>query len=282
MAAADPAAQLRMATQTGSGAAVAAALAAGADPNALLELSGWSVLHEASRHGHLASVEALLAGGADPSALTSTRLSPLHCACAAICGRSTAPCVAALLQAGADPGAASANGWTALHAVAYGGSGEAALALLAAAPHTALRRNSRGRRPLDLALERGHWGVARCLLERCPPLPVGELLAALEGGQQGWHRAEIPEDLYAPLVARQPLTPAEWLRVPSPCSGLGAALPAVLARGEAEAALLVAHLPAAARRRLRTAALCLRRAERVHGLELPAALLRPLLLAAVE
>ena len=70
--------------------------------------------------------------------------------------------------------------------------------------------------------------------------------------------------------------------MPAPCPGLGASLPAVLERSEAEAALLVDHLTDNNRQRLCTAALCLRRTERVHGLELPPAPLRPLLLAAAE
>ena len=62
----------------------------------------------------------------------------------------------------------------------------------------------------------------------------------------------LPLALHAPLVARLPLTPTRRSRVPLPCPGLGAALPAVLARSEAEAALLVARLPASDHDRLRT------------------------------
>ena len=87
--------------------------------------------------------------------------------------------------------------------------------------------------------------------------------------------------LYALLVARQPLAPAEWARVPTPCPGLGAALPAMLARSEGEAAVLLAHLLAANRKRLRTAALFPKRVERRRCLSLTE-LLRPLLLAAAE
>ena len=54
--------------------------------------------------------------------------------------------------------------------------------------------------------------------------------------------------------------------MPSSCAGLGAALPAVLRRSEAEAALLVARLPPAAQQRLRTVALCL---VRTHSLSAP-------------
>jgi len=79
--------------------------------------------------------------------------------------------------------------------------------------------------------------------------------------------------LFPEVAARYALTPADWCLVPSPCPGLAAALPYVLARSAAEAALLVAHLPAAERSRLRTAALCLHRAQAVAGV----ALLEPLL-----
>ena len=76
----------------------------------------------------------------------------------------------------------------------------------------------------------------------------------------------MPLSLYTPLVACLSLTPAEWQRVPSPCPGLGSALPAVLARSAGEAALLVRHLPGADRERLCAAALCLRRLQQCHGL----------------
>lgn len=72
--------------------------------------------------------------------------------------------------------------------------------------------------------------------------------------------------LYACVAARLPLTEAEWALVPLPCPGLGSALPAVLQRSEAEAALLVARLPASDKERVHTFALCLARAERERQL----------------
>ncbi|PSC70817.1 ankyrin repeat PH and SEC7 domain containing [Micractinium conductrix] len=66
-----------------------------------------------------------------------------------------------------------------------------------------------------------------------------------------------------------PLAEAEWALVPAPCPGLGAALLAVLQRSAAQAARLVAHMPAGDVRRLRTAALCLARAQRAHDAPLP-------------
>ena len=76
----------------------------------------------------------------------------------------------------------------------------------------------------------------------------------------------------------------------SPCELPGAGrrgrLPVVLRRREAEAAALVCHLPAPERERLqrslRTGALCLKRCEKPHSVELPLPILRPLLLAALE
>ena len=67
-----------------------------------------------------------------------------------------------------------------------------------------------------------------------------------------------------------------------PGPGLAAALPAVLCRSEAEAALLVRRLPVGERQRLRTAAPCLARAQHVHSLQLPSPILRLLLRAAAE
>ena len=83
--------------------------------------------------------------------------------------------------------------------------------------------------------------------------------------------------LYPEVAAHWPLTAAQWAQVPSPCPGLGTALPAVLQRSEAEAALLVAHLPAADVARLRVFALALHRAQRRLHVSLPAELARHIL-----
>ena len=277
---ADLAEQLQDAAADGDAAAVQAALAAGADPNAAGSDS-WTALHFAcSREDECsACVQALLAAGADPNAADHQGWRALHLA--AMHGH--AQSVHALLAAGADATATAADGCSALHTAAESDSMETGLALLEAAPHVALLRDGSGFRPFDLAMMHGCYESARCLLEHGPLPLAGELLGRMESRATQWWQEEppVPASLFAPLVARQPLAPAEWQRVPTPCPGLGAALPAVLARSEAEAALLVEHLPAADLERLRTAALCLRRAERVSGLELPAELLRPLLLAAV-
>lgn len=84
-----------------------------------------------------------------------------------------------------------------------------------------------------------------------------------------------------PLPSPPPPSPAEWRLVPPRCPGLSAALPAVRKRSPAEAALLVARLPAAEQARARCAALCLARAQREAGVELPPALLTHILGAAL-
>ena len=75
--------------------------------------------------------------------------------------------------------------------------------------------------------------------------------------------------LFVDVAAGHPLTADEWQLVPSSCPGLATALPAVLERSPAEVALLVARLPEPQRRRLRTAALALHRAQVVAGAALP-------------
>lgn len=114
---------------------------------------------------------------------------------------------------------------------------------------------------------------AACILARVGPVaPVQAALAAAGG---------VARPAYAGLVAGHVLTAEQWAHVPTPCAGLGAALPEVLQRSEPEAALLVAHLSAAERARLQAAALCLARAQRDLGIDLPAPLTQCVLAACV-
>ena len=235
-------------------------------------------LFMAAFYGPAAAKRAALAAGADPTTI-STFQTALHSAAAG----GHVECVRAPLAAGASPAAADSAGWTPLALAAIGGCTEAARALAAAAPETCLIQHSgNGKYPVEWALCSGYWAVADCLLEHGPQPPAAAVLSGLESGVRR-HGAteETLAPLYVLLAARQPLTPADWQQLPAPCPGLGAALPAVLARSEAEAAQLVAHLPPADKQRLRTAALCIRRVERSGGLHLPAELQRPLLLAAL-
>lgn len=112
---------------------------------------------------------------------------------------------------------------------------------------------------------RGRTAVAQCLVEHGQlPQPVAPVLQALATSN---HASLLPI-----VAARAALSPAEWQMVPARCSGLSAALPAVLERSHSEAALLMARLPQAQRARVRCAALSLARAQRDAGVELPPAL----------
>ena len=62
------------------------------------------------------------------------------------------------------------------------------------------------------------------LLMTISGLSPAQLLGALGA------RGPTTQPLYADLAAHFPLNAAEWQRVPTPCAGLGRALPAVLAR----------------------------------------------------
>lgn len=75
--------------------------------------------------------------------------------------------------------------------------------------------------------------------------------------------------LYAGLTASRPLLPEQWREVPVACPDLGAALPAVLARSEAEARCLVGRLAEEECSRLRFGALCLSGAQRRLGVAMP-------------
>lgn len=136
----------------------------------------------------------------------------------------------------------------------------AALGLAAAACR---RKWPRGAPPLTAYLE-----AARPLLGAMPPEAALPIL-----GQRG----QLALPLVADLAARWPLARELWQQVPSPCPGLGRALPAVLARSEAEAAQLVARLPAADRHRLRTFALSLQRRQQQLRVYLPAPLVHRIL-----
>lgn len=246
---------------------MAALLAAGADPNVGYRFRE-SPLHEAASFGRLACVQALLAGGARLEACSYYGFTPLFCAAAA----DHTACVAALLAAGASPSAANTRQRAPVHGAAERGAVAALRLLLAAQPGAALARTRGGQLPLELAFHGRHLDAARCLLTDGVQLPIGEVLAAL-AGEGPW-----AQPLYATLAGIAPLTDLEWKLVPASCAGLGAALPAVLARSLEEAALLACRLPPADTARMRTCALCVARCMRQGGLApLPTAILWHLL-----
>ena len=156
-----------------------------------------------------------------------------------------------------------------MHCAAAEGHTDVVRALLEAAPHTAMvQADNDGPTPLECALfaEQPHVKAARCLLTAGP---ADNVLAALwavayeAAAAADEERTSTVLSLVADgVAAHTPLSDAEWAQVPTPCPGLGAALPIVLARSAAQAAHLVTHLPAEGARCLRTAALCLARAQR--------------------
>ncbi|KAI7844109.1 hypothetical protein COHA_002248 [Chlorella ohadii] len=142
-----------------------------------------------------------------------------------------------------------------LHLAAMEGQEVVTRLLLEAAPAASTARTKRNflhSTPLELALSFEHPATARVLLGAGPP----ELVLAALAAHNPDHSL-FADCLLAP--GRMPLEAAHWALVPSPCIGIGRALPTALACSPAQAALLVRHLPAADAARLRTAALCLGR-----------------------
>lgn len=88
--------------------------------------------------------------------------------------------------------------------------------------------------------------------------------------------------LFAPIVARQPLTIPQWrVYVPTPCNELPELMPAVLARSELEAVAALRHLPPAHSARLRATLLCLNRVQRGLPAALPTQLVERMLVVSV-
>ena len=180
---------------------------------------------------------------------------------------------------------ADAEGRLPLHMAASRNNSTAVRLLLAAAPAAAsVRGGEPPWVPLMEALRAAavfyaadpdcdlarHLAPARLLL---PATPADDALDALVEARQLYSvGGELALPLLAELAASRALSPAQWQRFLVPCPGLGAALPAVLSRSEAEARSLVSCLPAEERRRLRAGALALGRAQRARRVELPGVL----------
>lgn len=249
-------------------------LAAAPHPAALAAATdefGQTVTHYAAcGDKELRLLELLLANSpALAAAPTLVGDTPLHYA--ATCG--SADAVRLLLHAA--PSAAqlaampNAHGALPLHHAVRRGRPDIVQLLMQAAPGTVAALTHQHHSPLDYAF----W--LRSLLIDGPFARIARLLIAAPGQQpasllQCLNR-HVPESLplFAEVAACYPLSACEWQLIPAPCPGLAAALPAVLERSEAEAALLVAHLPRAERCRLQTAALCLRYAQAVLCVALP-------------
>ena len=125
--------------------------------------------------------------------------------------------------------------------------------------------------PLAVALQNRRLEAACCLLSEARLLSAAAKLTAVEQvlPNQPSEEERLKAPLYTLLVERVPLTPEQWGRIPAPCAGLGAALPAVLERSTEEACLLVHRLPPADRARLRTFAVSLARVQQHMPAPLP-------------
>lgn len=263
----DPLSQLHAAIRSMDVEAVDAALLAGASPtHCMPEPLSWSPLHHAAILGSARATELLLAAGADPGAVASVRL------------------------ARGEPGFAGGEGSgapevlfedaTPLHLALAFDNAPVAEALLAAAPHVALRRvgirlvrmagAAAGEEQQEQPMQGGNGAVP-------PPagaVPAGDAnanftpratleLSLLRGSLRTTLRLlnATPVPLLRPLVEQ----------VQPPCPELASVLPVVLSRCPHAAQALAARLSAAQRQRLRTAVLCLERLQRVQlqGRRLP-------------
>jgi uncharacterized protein len=130
----------------GDVAGIAAALLAGADPNAFEGTDDWTPLLWAADNGHVAAIAALLAAGARVDGVdSSVGNTPLMLA--AWDGRT--PAIDALLAAGADVHRANQYGYTALRFASLYGRLDAARVLLDAGARTDVR-DKEGKRPVDM------------------------------------------------------------------------------------------------------------------------------------
>jgi hypothetical protein len=137
--------RLRDAVKRGDVAGIAAALLAGADPNACEGTSCFTPLQRAAQYGHVAAITALLAAGALMDGASSNGTTALMVA--AVEGHTAA--VHALLAAGADVHRANDGGFTALHLATRWSYLDAGRALVEAGARADVR-NKCGKRPIDL------------------------------------------------------------------------------------------------------------------------------------
>ncbi|KAI3433501.1 hypothetical protein D9Q98_003313 [Chlorella vulgaris] len=240
-------------------------------------------VHRAAGFGHTPTCQLLL--DAAPEAITAADLYgklPLHWAAE----KGHAATCQLLLDAAPETSyAADQCGKLPLHWAAGFGHTATCQLLLDAAPETITVADVYGMLPVHWAAERGHTATCQLLLDTAPDTitaadidgwlllhsaPVASVLAFLSAVPQA-------QPLFADFfITRSPhLTSEEWTAawsaVPASCPGLLRALPAVLAHSTEQARHLVQHLSPADVQRLRTAALCMARAQRQSGVFLPTA-----------
>lgn len=252
-------------------------------------------IHRAARHGR-AGVFRLLLEAAPATATGSDGEPPIINA--AWCRQPAAAAEMVRLLLAAAPETADSRtlpNMTPLHAACAVGNAEAARLIAQAAPATAQVRTTCHWEELPLALalemvaavldgsgeavnagERLLERYAACIHALLPFTPPSMALPLLTT----WPKkpsVRASQPFLTDYLALWPLSSAQWELIPTPCLGLGRALPAVLARSDAEAALLVARLPDSDRARLRTFALCLHRCQRRVRVQLPPVLLHRIL-----
>jgi uncharacterized protein len=146
--------RLRVAARDNDVAGIAAALLAGADPNAVVDYC--TQLQTGALGGNVAAIAALLAAGARVNGTGRFGSTPLMSAVA----MSRTAAIAALLAAGADVNHANKHGHTALHWASQHGHVDAARVLLEAGARTDVR-SQLGTRPVEEVRARANF-LARC------------------------------------------------------------------------------------------------------------------------
>lgn len=269
--------QLLVASVNGDAEAVARLLSRGA-PMTTADRCDRDPLGAAADGGHLEVMQLLLAAGASPTRLCCRGRPALFWA--AMAERNSEQAVRLLLQAAPSVAAQRDFGGNAPVFFAAAHANAAAVRALCEAAPAAVPPLEGQLCPLERVLWVAQWRHSRPYTARdtlagaldtahvlLPYLPPSQVLADL--AQYHASLGALLHPLYAALAARGPLTTEQWRLLPAPCDGLAALLPAVLRRSVAEAALLVPHLPAADRRRLRAAALALHRSQARLRLHLP-------------
>lgn len=186
------------------------------------------------------------------------------------------------------PLAQDGDGDTPLMCATIQGNEGAVVQLLEAAPAAACIANKKGLLPIQVALQRCYRAANDQPLQLVRHLlgagDTADVAAALgkAAGDACEALAAAAQQMCAEFVARRALTAEQWALLPGELPGLGAALPAVLARSEAEAACLVARLPAAERMWVQAAMLSLARVQRRTQLPVPAPALQLIVSLAVE
>ena len=137
--------------------------------------------------------------------------------------------------------------------------------LLEAAPQAASLTDAEGNWPLHCAWASGNEAAALCLLG------AGPADAVLDAIKEADLSAAARQRYFAEFARlRIPLTGRQWSRFPSPCAGIGRALPPALEHSSVQASNVVWRLPPADVQRLRTAALALVREQKRLRIHLPA------------